>query len=72
MNPGRLLIIAGVILIAIGVLLTVGERLPFKPGQLPGDIVIRGKNSVFYIPLTTSIILSLFLSAILWVMGRNR
>lgn len=71
MSPGRLLIIAGVILVAIGVLLTVGERLPFKPGQLPGDIVIRGKNSVFYFPLMTSIILSILLSVILWLIGRK-
>lgn len=66
-----MLIIAGAILFAAGVLLTLGERLPFKPGQLPGDIVIRGKNSVFYFPLMTSLVLSLLLSAILWLIGRK-
>jgi hypothetical protein len=66
-----MLIILGAILIVIGVIATVGERLPIKFGRLPGDIVIRGKNSVFYFPVVTSILLSLILTAVMWLIGRR-
>ncbi|HOL71961.1 MAG TPA: DUF2905 domain-containing protein [Bryobacteraceae bacterium] len=68
---GRMLIIAGVILIAAGLLFSLGARLPFRIGRLPGDIVIRGKNSVFYFPLATSLLLSVVLSLILWLVNRR-
>src|SRR5580704_975782 len=45
---GRTFIIIGLMLVAIGALVTLGDRLPIKLGRLPGDIVVRGKNSVFY------------------------
>jgi len=54
-----------------GILVSLGERLPIRIGRLPGDIVIRGKNSVFYFPLMTSILLSLLLTLILWLFGRR-
>jgi hypothetical protein len=54
----RLLIIAGVVLLAIGLLMKLGVPL----GRLPGDIVIRRDNSTFYIPIVTSLILSVVLS----------
>lgn len=72
MGLGRALIILGVMLLAAGLLVTLGERLPVKIGRLPGDIVIRGKNSVFYFPLMTSILLSVLLSVVLWVFSRSR
>lgn len=65
------MIVAGGALILLGVLLVAGSRLPFKLGQLPGDIVVRGRNSVFYFPLTTGLLLSIVLSAILWLVGRK-
>ncbi|MGE5570413.1 MAG: DUF2905 domain-containing protein [Rhodospirillales bacterium] len=68
---GRMLIVAGVILIAAGLLFSLGARLPFRIGRLPGDILIRGKNSVFYFPLTTFLLLSVILSLILWLLGRR-
>jgi hypothetical protein len=68
---GRILILLGAILIVVGLLFTLGERLPIKPGRLPGDIVIRGKNSVFYFPLVTSLLISLVLTALLWLIGRR-
>lgn len=64
---GRLLIIFGLLLVAAGVLLILGERLPFRVGRLPGDIIIRGKNSVFYFPLTTCLLASLLLTFLLWL-----
>ena len=71
MPMGRALIVAGAILIVAGLLITFGGRLPFRLGRLPGDIVIRGKNSVFYFPLATCLLLSLVLSIVLWLLRRR-
>jgi hypothetical protein len=71
MNLGRTLIVLGAILLAAGVLISLGERLPIRLGRLPGDIVIRGKNSTFYFPLMTSILLSVVLSLVLWLVHRR-
>jgi hypothetical protein len=68
---GRTLIVIGLILVAVGVLFTLGEKLPVKLGRLPGDITIRGKNSVFYFPIVTSLLLSVVLSLVLWLFGRR-
>jgi hypothetical protein len=70
MGLGRLLIVVGVLLIAAGVAVTFGGRLPFRLGHLPGDIAIHGKNSSFYFPLTTCIVLSVVLSLIMWMLRR--
>ena len=72
MQPlGRLLILFGVILIGIGALLLLAPRVPWL-GRLPGDILIKRDHMTFYVPLTTSILLSLLLSLIAWLMGRSR
>jgi hypothetical protein len=68
---GRILIIAGLLLAALGVVLVLGERLPVRLGRLPGDIVIRGKNSVFYFPLATCILLSAAVSLVMWLLNRR-
>ncbi len=68
---GRTLIAIGVILVIVGLLFTLGARLPFRIGRLPGDIVIRGKNSVFYFPLMTCLVLSLVLSLVMWLVSRR-
>lgn len=68
---GRTLIIVGLALIVLGVLVTFGERLPMKLGRLPGDLVIRGKNSVFYFPIVTSLLLSAILTLAMWVFNRR-
>ncbi len=65
-----MLILLGVILIVLGVLFMIGERLPIRLGRLPGDIVIRGKNTVFYFPLMTGLLLSVLLSLVLWLFRR--
>lgn len=71
MNIGRTLIVAGAVLIAIGLLFLAGDKLPIRFGRLPGDITLRGRNSVFYIPLTTCILLSAILSLVLWLFHRR-
>jgi DUF2905 family protein len=68
---GRALITIGLVLVAAGLLITFGERLPIKLGRLPGDIVIRGKNSVFYFPLATCVLLSVLISVVMWLIGRR-
>ena len=68
---GRTLILTGVVLLCAGLLFTFGGRLPLRIGRLPGDFVIRGKNSVFYFPLATSILASAILSVLFWLIGRR-
>jgi hypothetical protein len=58
---GKLLILLGVFIILIGLLLLVGEKIPWI-GRLPGDIIIRKKNFTFYFPIVTSIIISIILT----------
>jgi len=71
MNLGRALIVLGLILVVVGVLFTLGDKLPIRLGRLPGDIVVRGKNSTFYFPLVTCLLLSVILSFVLWLFGRR-
>ena len=70
MPIGRMLITLGLVLVAVGVLLTFAGRLPFKLGRLPGDIFIQGKNSTFYFPLMTCLILSVVFSLLMWLLRR--
>ena len=68
---GRAFIAIGIVLVVFGLLLTFGEKLPIRPGRLPGDIVVRGKNTTFYFPLVTSLLLSVLLSFVIWLLGRR-
>ena len=69
---GKLLILAGVFLILVGIALTYSERFSFlRIGRLPGDIVYRRGNFTFYFPLVTSILLSVILTALFWFFGRK-
>lgn len=61
----RFLIILGAVLLAAGLLWPWLSKFPF--GKLPGDITVQRENFSFHFPLTTSIILSLILSLILWL-----
>ncbi len=67
---GRMLITAGIILVIIGLIVMFGERLPLRLGRLPGDIEVRGKNSVFYFPLMTCVLLSVVLSVVMWLLRK--
>lgn len=68
---GRLLIYAGIALVILGILVTFGERLPIRFGRLPGDIVLRGKNTTFYFPIVTCLIVSLVLTLLGWLFSRR-
>lgn len=64
----KLLIIAGVVLVAVGVFWMLGERLGL--GRLPGDILIEREGTRIYIPITTSLLISAVLSLVLWLLSR--
>ena len=62
----------GLVLVVVGALVMLAARLGLPMGRLPGDFAYRGKNFSFYFPLGTSILISIVLSAILYVMARLR
>ena len=64
---GKLLLLGGIVLLIIGAFLAFGGRLPFRLGRLPGDVAYQGKNSSFYFPVVTCIVLSIAFTLILWV-----
>jgi hypothetical protein len=71
-DMGKLLIFFGFLLLVAGVVLALLGRTSLPLGRLPGDIVYRGKNTIFYFPLATSILVSVLLSLVLYVVGRFR
>ncbi|WP_343033814.1 DUF2905 domain-containing protein [Fulvivirga kasyanovii] len=62
---GKALIIVGLIIVAVGILLHFGPKIPFL-GKLPGDVSIKREGFQFYFPLMTSIILSILISVIIY------
>ena len=68
MSAGRLLIILGIVLVVLGMLWPLVTRLGL--GRLPGDIVIERETFRLYIPIMTSLIVSIILSVILWLINR--
>jgi hypothetical protein len=71
-DMGKLLIVLGAVLLLAGVVFTVLGKTNLPLGRLPGDIVYRGRNTTFYFPLATSVLVSVVLSLILYVVGRWR
>ena len=69
---GKMLVLAGAVVIVAGIALMLVGRANIPLGRLPGDIVYRGKNSTFYFPLATSILVSVVLSVVLYLIGRFR
>ncbi len=67
---GKLFIFIGILLVVIGIVFIVGNKIPFI-GKLPGDIAIERNNFNFYFPLTTCIIISIILSLIFWLLGKK-
>jgi hypothetical protein len=67
---GRMLVILGVGLVVIGGIVILLGRTGLPLGRLPGDVVYRGKNSTFYFPLASSILISVVLSIVLFLIGR--
>lgn len=69
---GKLLVFAGIALLAVGFLLMLFGRAHLPIGRLPGDLLYRGKNTTVYFPLATSLLLSVVLSLVLYVISRFR
>jgi uncharacterized protein HemY len=66
---GRLLILFGILLVVLGLILSVGPKIPGL-GQLPGDIYIQRERFGFYFPLTTCLLISLVLTLVLYLFRR--
>lgn len=69
---GKIFILVGFGLVALGLALVLAGKTNLPIGRLPGDILYRGKNTTFYFPLATSIVISVVLSAVLYLIGRMR
>jgi heme/copper-type cytochrome/quinol oxidase subunit 2 len=69
---GRALVIMGAVIIVVGVALMLAGRFNLPLGRLPGDITWRGKNTVVYFPIATSIVVSIVLSLLLYLISRFR
>jgi hypothetical protein len=67
---GKALVVLGAVLVVIGCLFITSSKLPWLGlGHLPGDFRYKGKNTSFYFPLTTCILLSAVVSLILWLIS---
>ncbi len=69
---GKFFVLLGLILLLLGGLFLVLGRTNLPIGRLPGDILYRGKHTTFYFPLATSILISVVLSLVLYVVGKLR
>jgi hypothetical protein len=68
---GRLLITIGIVLVAAGLVIVLGERLGIRVGRLPGDIRIEGRRGGFYFPIVTCLVISVVISLISWLFSRR-
>jgi hypothetical protein len=68
---GRWLILIGLVCVAAGAVVMLGERLGIRLGSLPGDIVVRRKSGSFYFPVVTCLIVSVLLTLISWLFTRR-
>jgi hypothetical protein len=66
---GKALLVLGGVIVLVGTALLLAGRFNLPLGRLPGDFVYRGKNTVFYFPLTTCIVISVVLSLLFWIFG---
>jgi len=68
MSVSRLLIVFGLVLVALGLLWPLISCIGL--GRLPGDIVVERENFSLYIPIATSLLISIVLSLVLWLLNR--
>jgi hypothetical protein len=70
MELGKLLVIFGAMLAVVGVAVMLLGRMHIPLGRLPGDFMYRGKNTTVYLPLATSLVVSVVLSILLYAVSR--
>ena len=68
---GRLFINAGILLVIVGLVIILGDRVGIHLGRLPGDIRIEGRRGGFYFPIVTCLLVSAILSAAAWFFSRR-
>ena len=68
---GKLLLVLGSVIVIIGAALLLAGKFHLPLGRLPGDIVVRGKNTIFYFPLVTCLLLSVLLTLVLCLFRRG-
>jgi hypothetical protein len=69
---GKVLVVAGAAIALVGVLLLLGERFPgLRIGRLPGDVAVARDRFRLYLPIGTSILISILLTLLLWLLGRR-
>ncbi|HET7876642.1 MAG TPA: DUF2905 domain-containing protein [Methylomirabilota bacterium] len=68
---GKLLVVFGLLIAGVGLVLVLAGRIPWV-GRLPGDIYIQRGNWTFYFPLATSLLLSVVLTVIFWLIAPRR
>jgi len=67
---GKLLVISGIVLAAIGLIVIASSKIPWV-GKLPGDILIKREGVTFYFPITTCILVSVILSFVLFIINKK-
>jgi len=67
---GKIFLIIGVVVAGVGLLMMIGGKIPWI-GKLPGDFFFKGDKFTFYFPITTSILVSVVLTLILWLINRR-
>ena len=68
---GRLFVNAGILLVIVGLVIILGDRVGIHLGRLPGDIRIEGRRGGFYFPIVTCLLVSVVLSLISWLFTRR-
>jgi heme/copper-type cytochrome/quinol oxidase subunit 2 len=67
-----MLVFLGLMVAALGLVFMLAGKTNLPVGRLPGDIVYRGKHTIFYFPLATSILISVVLTLVFYVLGKIR
>lgn len=67
---GKIFVVVGVLIAGLGLVLIAGSKFSFFGlGRLPGDITYKGKNSTFYFPIVSCLVLSAVLTLVLWLVS---
>jgi hypothetical protein len=69
---GKMLVFLGLLAAALGLIFMLAGRANLPIGRLPGDIIYHGKHTTFYFPLATSILISVVLTLVFYILGKIR